>query len=798
MSTSGKSCKGFYAYSANPRDVAETIENAINRINQTLPGILEIRGWKSSVASGTSIIHQICSEIEASDLFLCDLTTLSMNVLFELGYAIAKKKRIWITLCSSNDEDKRDYKRLSPLSQVARTYYRNSHDLQKKFLDQEPYQDLDNTIYESFIVNLVEAETPLPHLFYLKCSVNTEASVQLTQHIKKLQIQVRTDDPEETPSQTLEWYAKNVYSSQGVVAHFVSSSIENETNLIQNSKYALVSGLAYGLDIPLLMLAHSPFNSPVDFQGLLTIHETASSCMKISTPWIDDIASKINSDLDNRTHKKNRLKETIDLRKVSLGQYVAENERERLSDYFVTTAPYKEALRTTQYLIYVGRKGTGKTANLFQLEQELRQDKRTHVCLIQPVDYELEGVTALLTSNISKTNPGYLSESLWKYLVYTELAANVYEEIKQRPSHVEISKAEQSFCNYVDSHKHLITSEFTDRMEYAIRELCAIEPSDSTIQQRAKVSEILHNKIISELRKLLGDVLENKEKVVVLVDNLDKAWRSRSDLDILADFLYGLLGAGQKITSEFQKRGSVTWKSVNLVLIIFLRSDIYSYIVTHAREGDKISAKQIRWDDPLLLQRIIEERFLAALEWRLDATQVWETYFLPEIKGTVTKDYITSRIIPRPRDMIFFCSAALDNAINHRHSRIELSDINQAERNYSEHVFETLLSETKPIIDNIEDLLYEFAGAPEIIDERRIKGFMTTARIPPEKHNSVIELLSERAFLGLETERNNFVFLYDEKKMPIIQKQAERIVQETGVKRYKINIPFHSFLDISK
>lgn len=797
MGTKKERCKSFYAYSASPLALAETIENAINQINNSLHEEIEIIGWKSFVTSGTSVINQVCSKIDEAELFICDLTKLSMNVLFELGYAIARQKRIWLTLDSSDVDAKRNFKRLSPLSQVACTYYKNSHELHAEFLRQQPQRDLKNTLYESFIASLLQTEPSAPNLLYLKCSVNTEASVGLTTFIKKASIPVVTDDPEETPSLTLEWYAKNVFYSNGLIAHFIDDLRQIDKQLIQNSKSALISGIAHGFEKPLLMIAHHPFNPPIDFRNFLKIHETAKACVDISESWLNNISTEIRSDLKVEGSQRRRVKETLELRKISLGQYVAENERDSLANYFVETAPYTEALRTTQYLIYVGRKGTGKTANLFQIEQELLTDKRNHVCVIQPVDYELEGVVTLLTSNISKTNPGYLLESLWKFLVYTELATGIYEEIKQRPPHVIASKTEKEFCDYVDLHTHLIRSEFTERMEYAIRELCKIEVSESPIEQRTRVSEILHNQIISELRRLLGDVLENKEKVVVLVDNLDKAWRSRSDLNVLADFLYGLLGAGQTITSEFQKKGTVTWKQVNLVLIVFLRSDIYSYIVTHAREGDKVTAKQIPWDDPILLQRIIEERFIAALGKDLDPSEIWKTYFVPTLKGIPTKDYITSHIIPRPRDMIFFCAAALDNAINRRNSSIELNDILQAERNYSEHVFETLLSETKPVIDKIDELLYEFAGAPEIISEEQIKNHMQAAEVPTEEHENIIELLCERAFLGLETEPDKFVFLYEEKKKPVIKKLAQKTAERCGIRRYKINIPFHSFLDIS-
>src|SRR5690606_4945306 len=115
---------------------------------------------------------------------------------------------------------------------------------------------------------------------------------------------------------------------------------------------------------------------------------------------------------------------------------------------------------------------------------------------------------------------------------------------------------------------------------------------------------ILHYKLLSDLREILGLVLENKNKVYILVDNLDKAWKKRDDLKLLSEFLFGLLSAGQTITEEFH-RDRLDWRSVNLSLVVFLRSDIFSYVLSQAREGDKISYASMKWDDSKVLQRII-------------------------------------------------------------------------------------------------------------------------------------------------------------------------------------------------
>ena len=194
--------------------------------------------------------------------FICDLTSLNRNVLFELGYAIAKNKRIWITLDTSLEAPVKNYRKLGLLSTIAYSGYQNSVDLTRNFFEEQPYQDLNSTIYKRIIENL-ESNDRKPFLFYLKSEIQTDASIELTRRLNESKIRLVTDDPEEISGQPLIWYAQKVYSSFGVITHFISDDREENSILLQNSKYSLISGIAFGLGKPLLMFAHSPFcNGP--------------------------------------------------------------------------------------------------------------------------------------------------------------------------------------------------------------------------------------------------------------------------------------------------------------------------------------------------------------------------------------------------------------------------------------------------------------------------------------------------------------------------------------------------------
>jgi hypothetical protein len=363
---------------------------------------------------------------------------------------------------------------------------------------------------------------------------------------------------------------------------------------------------------------------------------------------------------------------------------------------------------------------------------------------------------------------------------------------------VQHEPAETELLEYLEK-APFVREPFTVRMEHAIEGLCQIDTRQSVRNQREKVSEILHRELLGDLRKLLGSALREKHRVVVLVDNLDKAWRRREDLDVLARFVFGLLGAGKEMSEELEK-DRLSRPRVNISLIVFLRSDIFSYVRFVARESDKIAFTRMDWNDPRLLERVIEERFASSLGETLgesiSSSDIWDRFFVQTVKGMSTKEYIVSRVIPRPRDIITFCTSALSHAINHRNMRIEKEDILRAEADYSEYAVYTLLAEIDAQLKNAENLLLEFAGSSTTITHGQISEMLPKANIDEDQSDHAIELLYQSAFLGLETRPGNFEFLYETGRNEVFQTLARKTAEQTGEQRYRINIPFHAFLEI--
>lgn len=783
----------FVAYPSKPPSLAETIETATEKIKQGQEVV--IGGWKSTSVSGKFIMMAICETIQQRDVFVCDVTNLNHNVLFELGYAIAKKKRIWILLDRSIEKSKISYEKFKLLTTIGYSKYSNSLEIVQAFYKERPYKDLKSTIYKDAIESVISSREKSA-LLYLKSGIETEASIKLSRTVDSLHIPSIVDDPNEVRIQPLSWYAQKVYSAYAVIAHFLSPT---QTGwYLHNAKNSFVSGLAYGFGKNLLMLAHEPYESPIDYRELLKTHKTGVQCVNLASPWLDEVQrSYIERAMGARKYEEER-RAHAELQNITIGDPIAEQESEALLDYFIPIAAYNEAL-VSKHSIFIGRKGTGKTAILYKLVNEIESNPHNHVCIIKPIGYELEGILRMLQQALPESEKGYLIESFWKFLIYTELAKSVFEVLRSKPLYYQQDDAEKKLLEFVEENATIITSDFSIRLDYAVTKLQNINTLNSAERQRAKISELLHDNVIAKLRSVLGEVLQKKNKVAILVDNLDKTWKQRSDLPTLCNLLFALLGVTRRISQDFGK--SDYWRRpVNLSLIIFLRSDIFAQVIKYARERDKISYSRIAWDDPEVLLSVLEERFLASSPSLVRPNEVWSRYFCRMIKGIPTREYLAKCIIPRPRDLIYLSKAAISQAVNRGHTKVEEEDVLEAQKKYSQYALDSLIVENSIQVETLEALLYEFAGAAEVVTHNEILQKMKASGIPGSKLKEITELLCDLTFLGREVESGRFEFLYHEEDKPKFQIMSRKTKEAypAKVERFRINEAFHAYLEIKK
>jgi len=492
------------------------------------------------------------------------------------------------------------------------------------------------------------------------------------------------------------------------------------------------------------------------------------------------------------------LRLATELKSLQFGESAAENEAEELvNKYFVETAAYRDAFEG-RHGIFVGRKGAGKTANLLMLDAELRKNRRNLVCVIKPVAYELQGIIELLRKYKTLDSKGYVIESLWKYLLYTEMAEALAVELRPSPSGM-LGDDELALLRLLERESGKLSGEFSVRLERCVEALIRTNVTDSTIEaSRLAISETLHQGEISELRLLMGRLLSRKRRVAVLIDNLDKAWDRQGNLGDLAQFLLGLLSAAGRVATDFRHEDSRR-QAVSVSLAIFLRTDIFFQLLANAREPDKIIAFKVDWQDPELLRRVIEARFLSSHEDSVLPEELWTKYFLPSVRGMATKEYFTERILQRPRDLLIFVKAAVAVAVNRGQPLVREIDIAEAEKQYSQYALSSILVENGVTVLQLESILYEFAGASARLGTLEVASLLTKAKVPAEDHQKILDHLSSISFLGIEVKENDFRFAEDpidyRKNAVLSQRLSER---QGRPPRFLVHPAFRAFLEISE
>lgn len=784
---------GFFAYPSSPVSIPEAVGIGTEQLNNT--ALVQIRTWQQCCVTGNVVIQELCKEIAKADFFCADITGMNANVMFELGFAIARDKRIWLALDTSYVDSTKAFEQIRILTTVGYASYHSSSDLVSRFLGDGIYQDLQNTIFR----NTIEPNftpTPASPLLYLKSRHDIEASVRITGRLESAPMQLITDDPRESAAQPLAWYGKHLYSTQGVVCHLTNP--DREGAMLHNARYALVAGMALGLQKPLLMLAEGNFLAPVDYRDLLRQYRTAAQATKHLEEWLVPLEDVWRNTKQRDDQYAQVVKLATELRGLQLGEYIAENEAEQLvSEYFVETAAYREALART-HTIFVGRKGSGKTANLLKLADELRRDRQNLVCVIKPVAYELQGIVDLMRRYKERDLKGYAVEALWKFLLYSEIAKSATELIERRPDG-RVDESEVDLLDLIEAETPRLRDDFSIRLERCVGDLLAIprngERSTNTEASRLAISEALHSGIIAKLRAALGKALQATRRTCILVDNLDKAWDRGTEVPDLAEFLLGLLGSANRVQADFRREDSRREK-LDVSLAIFLRSDIFYRLMEAAREPDKIKYTKLAWNDPEMLLRIVEDRFVASHGRNVDPTEMWRRYFCPTIRGVETKTYLVSQILPRPRDLVFFVKAAVGTAVNRRHIRVEEGDVLEAQKQYSQYALDSVLAEEDISTARLQGILFEFIGCQARLSETELDRILTQAKVPSDERDGAVDELCSLSFLGVEASEGDFRFANDPQEHRKNLVLARRLAKERGRGiGFMINQAFWAFLE---
>lgn len=95
----------FVAYSGRDQVHAKTIFEGIRKANSVSANPIRFEPWEFNDIAGRTLISPIVEKIDMSPFVVADVTYLNLNVVYEIGFAIGRKKKVHLIRSSGVEGD---------------------------------------------------------------------------------------------------------------------------------------------------------------------------------------------------------------------------------------------------------------------------------------------------------------------------------------------------------------------------------------------------------------------------------------------------------------------------------------------------------------------------------------------------------------------------------------------------------------------------------------------------------------------------------------------------------------------
>jgi hypothetical protein len=391
----------------------------------------------------------------------------------------------------------------------------------------------------------------------------------------------------------------------------------------------------------------------------------------------------------------------------------------------------------------VGRTGSGKSAVLQHLEEE----HPDHVIRINPEDLSLPyildlGVMRTLIALDVHLDP--LLIALWKHVLLVEIIRHRYKvdtpeakraffttlrEKLRRDSRMQaaldyLDEFGESFWCETDERVREITTNFERNIELsgglsagsselgvnagasrATRQASEVRTEEADRYQRV-VNETQLPRLNKMMEVLDREILDAQNFTYVVIDDLDRDWVDEQLANDLIRCLFRAVLDLQRVD--------------NLKVLVALRTNIFEYLDFGSRTGGqeekfRALAMEMRWTDRELRDLADQRARAAGVIWN-EVSVSSLSDLLPagsRKKSGHPFNYLLSRTLKRPRDVIAFVNEALPLAIGR--SRLEWKDLDAAEGPYSAKRLLALRDEWKPTFPGIDRVFGLFRRGPPLL-----------------------------------------------------------------------------------
>jgi hypothetical protein len=452
------------------------------------------------------------------------------------------------------------------------------------------------------------------------------------------------------------------------------------------------------------------------------------------------------------------------LEQIDLGDLAAENEIRALDSYFVPTAQYQQ-VRTGHARLVVGRKGSGKTALFYAVRTTFRPSKSHLVLDLKPEGHQFTKLREAVLSELTVGVQQHILTAFWNYLLVMELAHQIlHYDVNTAYRDARLTPAFDRIAELYGTDDEMEQADFSERLLKLVDQIVARGKEIKSLQSTGEITQLIHAESIRELNDAVTEYLGlTRRDVWLLFDNLDKGWPIQAvrQEDIL--LLRALLGATRKLQRQFETRG------IELVSVVFIRNDIYQHLILEPAERGKETAAMLDWNDVELLKDLLGRRIAQSTNSSLSFDDAWATFFTPHVRGEDSFQFIVTRTLMRPREVLRFVRECVSTAINRRHERVTEADILDAEVRYSADALVDISLEMKDIKPEFDNVPYAFIGCRTFLSAVEVEQKLREVGIRDEEVANVVPLLLWFGVLGIyvgeDEERYSYQYEHDPRRM---------------------------------
>lgn len=746
--------QALFLFGNQPAEISSTIESAAEKL-RIIDGSKRWITWKNLDVPGQIIFCEICKAMRFTELIIADVTTLNFNLMFEIGFAIGLGLPVLPIRNTEYVEDKRQFDELGILDTFGYFDFQTSDDIRDRLTSEPAPQPLS--------INKPQLNNEAP-LYVVRPPTDSDGTVKMLSVIKKSRLRFRLLDTHETGRVSLHEVYKNSLSSRAIFLHLLRPGYQSAR--VHNARCAFIAGLGMARGKRVVILQQDQQTQPIDYRDVVLTYDHPRKIHALLVPVLGEIIEQIQTIRFVPTALP-----VTQLEKLDLGDLAAENEIKALDSYFIPTSQYHKAKQGHARLV-VGRKGTGKSALFYSLRSTFKP-LRTHLVLdLRPEGHQLVKLREFVLKGLSGGYQQHLLTAFWNYLLVVEIAYTIakyestthYRDPRLRSAFERIAG---EFPEETDEEQ----ADFSERLLRLVNEVTERRCQMAEPQSNSDITEIVYSRPIRDLLDSVTEYLSiSRRSVWILVDNLDKGWPIHSVLpeDIL--ILRSLLEATRKLERQFESRG------VELHSVAFIRNDIYQHLILEAAERGKETPALLDWNDQEVFKQILARRLSSAFDGDMDFDSLWAQFFPPHVKGEDSFQFVVSRTLMRPRELLRFVRECIDVGLNRRRQKLTEDDLLQAERNYSSDALIDVCLEMKDVNAKFGDAPYAFIGCTAVLSKADAAKRLEEAGVQANEIGFVIDLLLWFGVLG--------IYLNDDEERYSYQYEHNSNMLTAGVSRY--------------